>query len=112
MTHVDRVLPPATPDSEVLSWATGESRLIVTANDTDFLRLAREGSGHPGLGFIDDQNTRVRQISAVEQLVRVLLAHTDGGGMLVDHVFVRRRTGRLAIRRIPQMLDKTDPQRR
>jgi predicted nuclease of predicted toxin-antitoxin system len=98
--HVDHVPPLATRDTDVLTWAIGESRLVVTANEADFLRLARESTAHPGLGSIDEQNTRVRQVTAVEQLVRAILHYVDRAGILADHVFVLRRTGRLASREI------------
>jgi len=99
--HVDQVLGPASPDEAVLAWAAGESRMVVTANGADFIGLARAGAAHPGLGLINDQNTRNRQIAAIEQLSRALLDYLDGGGIVAGHVFVVRRTGRLSARKIP-----------
>jgi predicted nuclease of predicted toxin-antitoxin system len=102
--HVDRVLPQATPDDEVVAWAIRERRLVITANDSDFLVLMRDRPGHPGLALINDQNTRLRQIAAITHLVQKLLDYIDSGGLLVGHVFVVRRTGRLTARRIPPEL--------
>ncbi|HLY55081.1 MAG TPA: DUF5615 family PIN-like protein [Stellaceae bacterium] len=98
VVHVDRSMPPATPDREVLAWAMAERRLVVTANQADFLLLVQAG-GHPGLGLVEDQNTRRRQIAAVERLVRAILDHVERGGTVEDHVFVLHRTGRVALRR-------------
>lgn len=99
--HVDRVLGPATSDERVFDWATHEGRLVITANNADFLALVHKRPGHCGLGLIDDQNTRIRQIEAIESLVSAILLHMDGGGSVPGHVFVMRRTARLSVRRIP-----------
>ncbi len=99
--HVDRVLGPGTSDEAVLAWATADRRMVLTANDVDFVLLARTGVPHHGLGLISDQNTRIRQIAAIERLVSALLGHMDGKGIVAGHVFVLRRTGRLSVRRIP-----------
>ena len=74
---------------------------MLTANDMDFVMLARAGATHHGLGLINDQNTRSRQIAAIESLVGALFDFVDGGGVTADHIFVVRRSGRLAARRMP-----------
>lgn len=75
---------------------------MVTADDADFLALARSRDDHAGIGLIDDQDTRANQIDAILRLARALLGHVARGGVLQRHVFVLRRTGRLAVREIPQ----------
>ena len=100
--HVDQVLPLATTDAAVLSWAAAERRVVVTANRADFLRLVRGRASHPGLGLITDQDTRSRQIKSVERLISALLSHLAVGGTTINHVFtVREATGRLAARQFP-----------
>ncbi|HEV3157340.1 MAG TPA: DUF5615 family PIN-like protein [Candidatus Baltobacteraceae bacterium] len=100
--HVDRVLPPATADDAVFDWAVREQRVVITANNADFLKiLLRKKLVHSGLGCINEQNTRVRQIQEIERLVRALLSHIDEGKLVRNQVFVMRRSGRLAVRRIP-----------
>jgi predicted nuclease of predicted toxin-antitoxin system len=99
--HVDQVLAPGTPDDAVLAWATREARAVLTANTMDFVDLARAGLTHHGLGLINDQNTRSRQLTAIEDLVRAIMGYVEAGGDLTDHVFVLRPAGRLSVRRIP-----------
>jgi predicted nuclease of predicted toxin-antitoxin system len=99
--HTDRILGPATSDERVLDWAMHEGRVVITANSADFLTLVHNRPGHCGLGLIDDQNTRVRQIEAIERLVCAIILHVEDGGSVPGHVFVLRRAARLSVRRIP-----------
>ncbi len=99
--HADRVLPLGSSDVTVLDWAITQSRIVVTANGADFVALARGRPGHPGLGLVTDQDTRVRQIRSVERLIRALLARRDARRPLAGHVFTWTRADRLAVRRLP-----------
>lgn len=39
----------STPDEEVLAFATGDSRAVLTINRKHFLRLHRQGTNHAGI---------------------------------------------------------------
>lgn len=97
--HADRVLPLGTPDVAVMDWAGAEQRLLITANSADFLALLRDRSKHPGVGLVIDQNTRARQVRAVERLAGALLRRAAAGGILSERVFIWTRANRLIVRR-------------
>jgi predicted nuclease of predicted toxin-antitoxin system len=99
--HLDSVLPRAASDERVMDWAASRGRLVITANGADFLALARRRPNHCGLGLVADQSTRVRQIATIERLVHALLAHLADDKPLRGYVFTLRKSGQLAVRRIP-----------
>lgn len=99
--HVDQLLPPATPDELVLARAIREQRLLITANGADFVLLARRRQDHTGIGIVNDQNTRARQVASIEQLVAMLLAHHDRGAPVAGHIFTLGRSGHVTVRRLP-----------
>lgn len=85
-----------------MAFGIAQSRLVITANGTDFTRIVLAIPDHPGLGLIRDQNTRDRQISETLALVGALLTHRRSGGTIRGHIFTwRSTTARLAARRIP-----------
>jgi predicted nuclease of predicted toxin-antitoxin system len=101
VVHVDQVLAQASSDARVLEWATAERRVVMTANEVDFVGLPRGGATHAGLGLISDQDTRDRQIIAIEALARAMLGHVESGGDVAGRVFILRAGGRLSVRALP-----------
>lgn len=100
--HVNNTMPPGTSDDSILAWSRSNGRLIITANDDDFIRAIFEKCpDHAGLGCIRDQNTRERQVEQITALVEALLHHLAGGSQIAGHIFTIRKSRRLAVRRLP-----------
>ena len=56
------------PDEDQLAYAVAQSRVIVT-QDTDFLRIAAAGMGHPGIVFYPAQTRSIGQVIRSVQLI-------------------------------------------
>jgi predicted nuclease of predicted toxin-antitoxin system len=65
-TAADAGLLHATDDQH-LAYAVAQGRAIST-QDTDFLRIAAAGQGHPGILFFPDQERSVGQVSHMAHL--------------------------------------------
>lgn len=73
----DRGMLGAT-DAEVLAFAYGEDRVLVTANVADFLKLARAAELHPGIILVEDGDLpRADMLEVVQAALVVLRRELD-----------------------------------
>jgi hypothetical protein len=68
------------PDEEVLRFATRESRIVVTLNRKDFIRLHRKQSEHAGIVVCTED---VDRLALASRIHRAVVAMADARGQLI-----------------------------
>ena len=100
--HADAAVGQGALDPQILEYASGHQRVIITANDDDFIeQFLGNHPNHPGLIAIDEQNTRVVQIAEMLNVVAEVLRHIQDGNGVAGYVFKMRKTGRFVAKRFP-----------
>ena len=102
VAHVrDRGLNGAT-DTEVLSKAYEEDRILVTANVDDFEQLARAREIHPGIVFVEDGDLlRDEQEQVTRRAITAIAAERSAGRDMVNRVLRISRDGEPRIEDLP-----------
>ena len=74
-------------DREVLELALSEDRVLVTANVTDFERLARSSELHGGIVVVlDGSMRRAQQLDVLSRVVDILASEHAAGRDLINRV--------------------------
>lgn len=96
----DDVLPQKASDDQVLEFARGAGRVILTINGEDFRQLAKNNPGHPGLIIMESVNLP-RQLELGELIVDRILEDMNVGRPPNGHVYEISGAGKIRRYKLP-----------
>ncbi len=66
------------PDEDVLAFATGQNRAVLTLNRRDFIRLHRQNSDHAGIIVCTDDSDKIRLADRIHQTISEITKSLEG----------------------------------